>query len=46
MKTGETRLSFDKAAPRITQILQQQKLDQLLDTLKTKYEVIIYDKNE
>ncbi len=46
MKTNEKRLSFKEAEPRIRQILQNQKLDELLDTLKTKYEVIIYDKNE
>ena len=46
MKTDEKRLSFKEAEPRIRQVLQNQKLDELLDTLKTKYEVIIYDKNE
>ncbi|MBO5911455.1 MAG: peptidylprolyl isomerase [Elusimicrobiaceae bacterium] len=46
MKTNEKQLSFKEAEPRIRQILQNQKLDELLDTLKTKYEVIIYDKNE
>lgn len=46
MKTNEKQLSFKEAEPRIKQILQNQKLDELLDTLKTKYEVIIYDKNE
>ena len=46
MKTGEKRLSFEQAAPRIRQILENQRVDDLLDTLKTQYEVIIYDKNE
>ena len=46
MKTSEKRLSFQEAEPRIRQILQNQKLDELLDTLKTKYEVVIYDENE
>ena len=46
MKTNEKQLPFKEAEPRIRQILQNQKLDELLDTLKTKYEVIIYDKNE
>ncbi|MBR2082783.1 MAG: peptidylprolyl isomerase [Elusimicrobiaceae bacterium] len=46
MKTGEKRLTLEQAAPRIKQVLQQQRLDELLDTLKTTYEVIIYDKNE
>ncbi len=45
-KTNENRLSYEKAAPRIRQILQNQRLDELLDTLKTEYEVIIYDKND
>ncbi len=46
MKTNEKRLSLEQAAPRIKQILMNQHLDELLDTLKTQYEVIIYDKNE
>ena len=46
MKTNEKQLPFKDAEPRIRQILQNQKLDELLDTLKTKYEVMIYDKNE
>lgn len=46
MKTGENRLSFKQAEPRIRQVLYNKKIDQLLDTLKTKYEVIIYDKNK
>ena len=46
MKTGEKRLSFEEAQPRIRQVLENQKLDELLDSLKTQYEVIIYDKNE
>ncbi len=46
MKTNEKRLTFQEAQPRITQVLEHQRLDQLLDTLKTQYEVIIYDKNE
>ena len=46
MKTGENRLSFEQAAPRIRQILQNQHLDELLDTLKTQYEVVIYDENK
>ena len=46
MKTNEKRLSFKEAEPRIKQVLQDRKLDQLLDALKVKYEVIIYDKNE
>ncbi len=46
MKTGEAKLSYEQAAPRIKQILTNKNLDELLDTLKTQYEVIIYDKNE
>lgn len=46
MKTGEKRLGFDEAAPRIKQILQNKHLDELLDTLKTQYEVIIYEENK
>ena len=46
MKTNEKKLSLEQAEPRIRQILIHQHLDELLDTLKTQYEVIIYDKNE
>lgn len=46
MKTGERRLTFKEAEPRIRQVLEQQKLDNLLNALKTKYEVIIYDQNQ
>ncbi|MBO4675440.1 MAG: hypothetical protein J5601_05090 [Elusimicrobiaceae bacterium] len=46
MKTNERRLSWAEAQPRIQQVLENQKLDELLDSLKTQYEVIIYDKNE
>ena len=46
MKTGEKRLTFEEAQPRIRSVLENQKLDELLDSLKTQYEVIIYDKNE
>lgn len=46
MKTGEKRLSFEEAAPRIKQILQNKHLDEMLDTLKTKYEVMIYEENK
>ncbi len=45
-KTGENRLTYEQAAPRIKQILKHQRLDELLDTLKTQYEVIIYDQNQ
>lgn len=46
MKTGEKPLSFTQAAPRIKQVLQQQRLDELLSTLQETYEVTIYDKNQ
>lgn len=46
VKTAEKRLSFEQAAPRIRQVLLDRHLDEQLDTLKTQYEVIIYDKNE
>ena len=46
MKTNERRLPFKEAEPRIRQLLQNQKLDELLGTLKTKYEVVIYDQNK
>ena len=46
MKTNERRLSWAEAQPRIRKVLENQKLDELLDSLKTQYEVIVYDKNE
>jgi len=46
MKTSERRLSKKDAAPRIRAILEQQKLDRLLENLQTKYEVIIHETNE
>jgi len=46
MKTGENRLTLEQATPRIRQILINQRLDELFDTLKTKYEVIIDDQNK
>lgn len=46
MKTGEKRLKLEEAKPRIIQVLQNQKIDNVLEDLKTKYEVIIYEKND
>ncbi len=46
MKTGEKRLTWENAQPRIRTVLENEKIDALLNTLKTKYEVILYDKNE
>lgn len=46
MKTGENKLSLKQAEPRIKQVLQQQRIDELLETLKNTYEVTIYDENK
>ncbi|MGN0024029.1 MAG: peptidylprolyl isomerase [Candidatus Avelusimicrobium sp.] len=46
MKTGEKRLSRKEAEPRIRAVLENKKLDDVLDSLQNKYEVVIYDKNE
>ena len=46
MKTSDKRLSRKDAEPRIRQVLQDKKLDNVLDTLKNKYEVVIYEKSE
>ena len=46
MKTGEKRLPRKEAEPRIRAVLENKKLDDVLDSLQHKYEVVIYDKNE
>lgn len=46
MKTSEKRLSRAEAEPRIRAVLEQKKLDKVLENLQNKYEVIIYDKTE
>ncbi|MCQ2410566.1 MAG: peptidylprolyl isomerase [Elusimicrobiaceae bacterium] len=46
MKTGEKRLSKQEAAARIRTVLENKKLDEILESLQTKYEVTVYDKNE
>ena len=46
MKTSEKRLSRKDAEPRIRQVLENKKLDKILDSLKNKYEVVIYEKSE
>ena len=46
MKTGEKRLSKEEAAPRIRAVLEKKRLDKILESLQSKYEVVIYDKNE
>lgn len=45
MKTKERRLSLQEAAPRIRSVLEQQKMDALLQDLQTKYKVIIYEQH-
>lgn len=45
MKTGERRLSLKDAAPRIRSVLENQKLDTLLQDLQTKYKVVFYEQN-
>ncbi len=45
MKTKEKRLSFKDAEPRIREILRAQKEDNVLNALKNKYEVVVYEKN-
>ena len=46
MKTSDKRLSRKDAEPRIRQLLEDRKLDKVLDSLKNKYEVVIYEKSE
>lgn len=46
MKMSEKRLSRKDAEPRIRQVLESKKLDEVLENLKNKYEVIIYEKAE
>ena len=46
MKTGERRLSKKDAEPRIREVLKNKKTDDVLDSLKNKYEVVIYEKSE
>ncbi len=46
MKTSEKRLSRKDAEPRIQKVLENKKLDHVLDSLKNKYEVVIYEKSE
>ncbi len=46
MKTGEKRLSKKDAEPRIRAVLENKKLDQILESLQNKYEVTIDDENE
>ena len=46
MKTNEKRLSRKEAEPRIREVLENKKLDNVLESLKNKYEVVIYEKSE
>lgn len=46
MKSGEKRLSRKDAEPRIRAVLEGKKLDELLENLKKKHEVVIYEKAE
>jgi len=46
MKTGEKKLSLENATPRIRAVLENNKLDKLLETLQNKYEVMIDEQNE
>ena len=39
MKTGEERLTYNQAKERIRQILEKQKMDAYLNSLKSKYRV-------
>ena len=46
MKTGERKLSFQEAAPRIQAVLENKKLDKLIESLQNKYEVTIDETHE
>lgn len=46
MKTNEKRLSRKEAEPRIREVLENKKLDNVLESLKNKHEVVIYEKSE
>ena len=46
MKVGEKRLSSKEAWPRIKEVLENKKLDKILETLQNKYEVMIYAKED
>ena len=43
MKMGEKKLSLKEASPRIRAVLENNKLDKLIESLQKKYEVVIYD---
>ena len=46
MKTKERRLPYKEAAPRIRSVLENKKLDKILEKLQQKYEVTIDEKTE
>lgn len=46
MKVGEDKLSYDKAKQRIQTILEKQKLDDYLNSLKDKYGVEVKNENK
>ena len=46
MKTGEKRLSKKDATARIKAVLENKKIDKLLENLQNKYEVMIYANEE
>lgn len=46
MKVGEDKLSYDKAKERIQTILEKQKLDDYLNSLKDKYGVEVRNENK
>ncbi|MBQ4493699.1 MAG: peptidylprolyl isomerase [Elusimicrobiaceae bacterium] len=46
MKVGEDRLTYDKAKERIKTILEKQKLDKYLNSLKEKYGVEVKNENK
>ncbi len=46
MKTKERRLPYKEAAPRIRAVLENKKLDKILEKLHQKYEVTIDEKTE
>ena len=46
MKTGERHLSKQEAAPRIRAVLENKRMDGIVQSLQNKYEVVIYAKHE
>ncbi len=46
MKTREHKLTLKEAAPRIRTVLENQKIDAVLNALQNKYKVVIYEEDE